>query len=107
MPFWFVSSWFDYPVKRSVSLPPGPLRYFNIAVLTLGVIYAVVITLINVVAVGYESITVDSTNFNSSAPLWYEQHFLPKTQLLPPSRNCSPSFIKINEGSTSLRLELI
>jgi len=97
MPSWFETSWFDYSVKRNVALPPGPLRHFNIAVLVLGVIYAIVITIVNVVVVGYEIVPTISENFTNT-PLWYEK-FVPKwSSLIQPSWNCTDSIIKINEG---------
>jgi len=99
MPSWLESAWVDYPLKRSISLPPGPLRHFNVAVLVLSVIYVVVITLINVVAVAYERVTVISTDYDLPYKLWYEVHFLPKSWA-PQTRTCNASLIKISEGLT-------
>lgn len=94
---WFETSWFDYPVKRNVALPSGPLRHFNIAVFILGIIYAIAITIVNIVAVGYETVAISSVNFTST-PLWYEKLIPKSSSLVPPSYNCSESVIKINEG---------
>jgi hypothetical protein len=91
MPSWFKSPWFNYPISRPVTL-----RYFNPAVLVLGVIYTIFITLINVIAVGYETTSTLSTSFNDSRPLWYE-YFIPKGTGIYQVRTCSGSPIKVKE----------
>ena len=101
MPSWFETAWFDYSVKRNIILPPGPLRHFNVAVMVLGVIYIVIITVVNVVINGYEVVPIISEHFTHSR-LWYE-HFIPKSlSLVQPSYNCTPSIIKVGDGSNSL-----
>jgi hypothetical protein len=102
MPSIFESSWFDYPVKRNISLPPGWLRHFNVAVLVVGIIYSIIITVVNVALVGYETKPVLSGTFIRDR-LWYER-FTPKQSIidLNPSWNCSDSIIKINEGQLAL-----
>jgi hypothetical protein len=90
---WLGSSWFDYPLTRPVTLR----SHFNVSILVLGVVYIVLITLINVAAVGYDSVSFISSSCNGTLTLWYDQ-FLPKTVLLPPSRTCQASAIKANEG---------
>jgi hypothetical protein len=97
-PLWLESSWFSYSLTRDVSLRPVTQRHFNIAFLILGLGYIVLITLINVVAVGYEPISVITTNFNITTLLWYEFHFLPKTSLLPETRTCNATLMKVNDG---------
>jgi len=96
MPSWLKSSWFDYPLTRPVTL-----RHFNLYILVLGSIYAIIITLLNIIVVGYESIATTSSNYNGSYSLWYE-HLLPMTPLLPISWNCSATSISVNDGATSL-----
>jgi hypothetical protein len=101
---WFETSWFDYPVKRNIGLPTGPLRHLNVAILVSAVFYFVIITLVNVVIAGYEVVPLISSNFNSSSKLWYE-HFIPKfLALVPPSYTCESSMIKVGDGSHSLFL---
>lgn len=93
MPSWLDVPWFDYPITRPVTL-----RHFNPVILVLGVVYVVFITLINIVAVGYETTSILSVAYNRSDSLWYE-HFLPKAGGLPETWTCSPSTIKVTEGS--------
>jgi len=98
---WFETSWFDYPVKRNISLPPGRLRHFNVAVLVLGVFYFLIITLVNVVIAGYEVVPIISSNFISSR-LWYERFIPTSLGLVQPSYVCASSIIKVGDGSHSL-----
>lgn len=100
MPSWFETSWFDYPVTRNISLPPGSLRHFNITVFVMGILYAIAITIINVVAVGYEAVSITSQSY-TAAPLWYER-ITPKSSLVLPSYSCEDSFIKPNQGQLFL-----
>ena len=100
MPAWLNSPWFDHPVTRPVTL-----RYFNPAILVFGVIYIVIITVVNIVAVGYESSTVISPNFWDHTPKLYEK-FLPNSTLLPQTHKCNGSIIKVNEGTSSQLPEL-
>ena len=90
-------SWFEYPITR-----PFTLRYFTPMVLVLGLIWVTFVTLLNVVAVGYEYVPVISTSFNSSSVLWYEI-FVPKSTSLwiPKTRTCAGSVIKPNEGENA------
>jgi hypothetical protein len=93
----FESSWFDYPVTRNISLPSAALRHFNIAVLVFGVIYSIIITVINVALVGYEVVPVISGTFTLPG-LWYEK-FLPKNNSIVEAHLvCSPSIVRIGEG---------
>lgn len=62
-----------------------------------GTVYIVIITIINVAAVGYQLVPVTSTIFNESYVLWYER-ILPKTSWIPQSRSCDGSVIKLQEG---------
>ena len=83
----------EYPVTR-----PIVLRRWVIACIISGaVIWIVLITLVNVVAVGYELVSVSSTDFNNTARNWYEKvnHL---NHVIPSSWNCLYSVIKVNES---------
>jgi hypothetical protein len=60
----YPGNWLEYPITRPVTL-----RHFNAAILVLGAVYVVFITIINVAAVGYETISVLSIAYNRSDPL--------------------------------------
>jgi len=95
---WLDASWFNHPISRPVTLR----RWFNIPVLVLGVVYIILITLANVIAVGYETVATISSQYQNNMTLWYE-HPLPNfavNALLPETRKCTASTIKVNEGSS-------
>lgn len=93
MPRWLGYSWFAYPVTRPITL-----RHFNVAILVLGVFYVVYVTLISVVAVGYEPSTFLTANFNDSAPLWYNN--IPIVGLgNAGTTTCNHSTIAVNDGT--------
>lgn len=77
----------EYPVTR-----PFTLRYFNVILLTLGLIWAVFVTLFNVASVAYISIPTTSSQYNFTDTLWYERMF-PRTGWFEPSKQCSPNLI--------------
>ena len=82
----------EYPVTR-----PFTLGWVVHTAFILGAIWLTLITLLNVVAVAYETVPFTSTSFNdTTGQLWYEK-FLP-TFWLPPSRSCSGSVIPLNAG---------
>jgi hypothetical protein len=83
----------EYPITR-----PFTFRYFTKAVLVLQVIWLIFITFINIVAVGYETVSITSTTFNSTTRLWYEK-FVPTFWLSQSSRSCDGSVIPLNGGS--------
>lgn len=91
--------WFpqpDYPLTRSFTLP-----HVNIIFYALGVSWIAIVTVLNVAAVGYDTVPVFSTSFNSTL-LWYEK-FAPLRWLFPPSWNCTPAVIEPGEGSSHSR----
>ena len=83
----------DYPVTRPVVLS----RWATVSIIATYMVWMVIVTLINVAAVGYELVTVPSTNFNNTARNWYEK-IMPSNSFLPASWACSSSVIKLNEG---------
>jgi hypothetical protein len=76
---------------------PFTLPHFNIVVYTLGGIWTTVITILNVAAVGYDTVQTLSTSFNSSTPLWYERFVLTRW-LFPASWSCSAFLIEPGDG---------
>jgi hypothetical protein len=58
---------FEYSITRSFTF-----RYFTQAVLFLGLLWLVFITILNIVAVAYEIVPITTTAFNDSVSLWYE-----------------------------------
>ena len=83
---------FQYPITRPITL-----RHFKTTFLVLGVVYVAFITLINVIAVGYENKSVISVAYNSTDRLWYE-HLRGVMGGFPKRWNCSASTIKVTEG---------
>src|SRR5437764_13120585 len=77
----------EYPVTR-----PFTLWYFNVILLTLGLIYAVFVTLFNVASVAYINIPTTSSQYSFTEKLWYERMF-PGTGWFDPSKQCSPNLI--------------
>jgi hypothetical protein len=69
----------------------GIVGFFFVAV-----IYVAVITLINVISVGYENVEVLSSSYNATQALWY-QH-LPFGSQGPPSLACNPTQFSWNQG---------
>jgi hypothetical protein len=86
------NSWFEYPLTR-----PFTLRYLSLSLITFGLIWTCLVTLISVATVGYETVVIQSTEFNESNILWYEKLF-PDSQWTPQSRVCQPSQINTNNG---------
>ena len=82
----------EYPVTRPIPLN----RIASIAFIVGALLFIGLVTLINVVAVGYELIPITSTEFNSSGKLWYD-HLLP-VSWRPTILTCQPALINLNEG---------
>jgi len=85
----------EYALTRPVVLS----RWVTVSIVAAWVFWSIFVTLVNIVAVGYESVTISSTNFNNTDRNWYEK-IIPSTSLIPESWNCSYSVIKVNEGSS-------
>ena len=81
----------EYSVTR-----PFTIRWIVFSAFILGIIWLILITVLNVVAVAYETVPFTSTSFNDTTQLWYER-FVP-TFWLPSSRSCSGSVIPLNAG---------
>jgi hypothetical protein len=83
----------DYPVTRPVILS----RWATMSIIATYMVWMVIVTLINVAAVGYELVTLQSPNFNNTDQNWYEK-IMPSKSWIPATWACSPSVIKLNEG---------
>ena len=81
----------DYPITRN--FPPR----FSLIIIIVGVFWTAFITIVIVVAVGYEYVPEYSTTFNSSETLWYERRFkwIP---WIPVPQVCSPAEIRVTES---------
>ena len=83
----------EYPVTRSVHLSLSQ----KLALIATALLWIAMVTIINVIAVGYELVPVTSTTFKGAISLWYD-NLLPETWR-PKSRICRGSVIKQQEGT--------
>jgi len=81
----------EYPITRTFS------SRFTWTVIVLQILLLVVITLINVFAVGHETVSATSTSFNSTTNLWYEK-FLSNFWPSQSSRSCDSAVIPFGGG---------
>ena len=88
----------DYPVTRPLRLSRwGAALFYLFAILVIAVV-----TVINIVAVGYDPVVFTSTEFNATTTFWYDS-FIPKVWQ-PQGRNCAPATIKIAECTFPLNI---
>ena len=80
----------------SISRPITPV-WFTPSVLGLGLLYVVIITVINVASVGYNNISYTSTAFNDTHTLWFDK-FVPGRGSSYNHRVCSPFPLALNDG---------
>jgi len=78
----------QYPLTRSFAIP-----YFTEWVVALGLLWAGLVTLFNVGALGYETIQVYSTSFTPPRLLWYEKFSVTRA-LFPSSWVCAPALVE-------------
>ena len=81
----------SYNISRPVTTPR-----FRHVLIWLTIAFIVVITLVNVVSVGYDTITYSSTEFNVTHGLWYDC-FVPRRPSSYNHRSCEPALIKLND----------
>jgi len=94
---------FEYSVTRS-----GAGNRLKIVLSVLLGLYIVIITIINIAATGYESMPVQSSNYNQSIFLWYDNFVTSSTrQYTPDTWTCDPNVILVNDGTTPLSIQLI
>jgi hypothetical protein len=84
-----------YPVIRPIILK----KWITASIIVGAILWIIIVTLINIVAVGYELVPVPSPNFNNTARNWYEK-VIDTDIIIPLSWICSYSVIKLNEGLT-------
>ena len=84
---------FEYPVTRAIKLPSSVRLLLGL--LASG--YCVVVTLLAVVAVGYEFPQAQSRSYNSTSGFWFDGLEL-RTFWTPKSKECQGSSIKVNDG---------
>jgi len=83
----------SYPLTRDVMLP-----HCSLLVLILGLVLIPVLTLYAVAATGYEYVTITTTNFNATQPMWYD--VLNYGGWILPSIMCQPSILKPGDGTS-------
>lgn len=83
--------WLEYPVTR-----PFTIKYLNLTLIVLGSVWACIVTVIMIAAVGYESSQVYLDIFNPETRLWYEK-ILPYSSWLGGSTVCQGSSIKAGD----------
>lgn len=89
-------------LQYSITKPVTAGICFNVTIILLGIAWVVLITVINVAAVGYEIVIITSTVFNSSYTLWYESFPL-LSSWVSSARTCNGSIINLNEGVPHVR----
>jgi hypothetical protein len=87
--------WYDYkysyPVQREVTV-----KWFTPVLFGFGLIYFIAITLVNVVAVGYDTIVYSSTDYNGTHGLWYDK-LVPSKGANYNHRQCDNGLIRLND----------
>lgn len=91
---------FQYPVTRQFTLP-----HFTLGVIILGLLWTTFITIINFAVVGYDTVSLASSSFNSSDNYWYEKLPL-ASSWFPKSWTCSPSSIQRGQGEAIVARKL-
>jgi len=79
---------FRYPVQREITV-----KYLTPVLIVVGLLYVIVITLINVIAVGYDTIVYTSTSYNETHSLWYDK----LTPWMVNHRQCDSVAIRLND----------
>ena len=69
----------EYSITREITIP-----YFTPILYLVGFLWIAIVTLLNVAAVGYDTVNIYSPSFNATQLLWYEKFPLTKG-LFPPS----------------------
>ena len=84
---------FEYSISRPITAP-----WFAPVIFSLGLIYIIVITLLNVVAVGYDTINYSSIVYNETHSLWYDK-LVPFRGPSYNHRSCESALLKLNDCS--------
>jgi len=86
---------FQYQVTRDFSAT------FTVTLLIVGALWIGFITVVIVVAVGYEYVPLWTTTFNSTTTLWYEKHF-PWISRVFETQICQPAELQVEQSMTHL-----
>lgn len=78
--------------QAQYSIPHNIIPYMTPILYVLGLVWIGGVALLNIAAVGYDSVSVYSTSFNTRSPSWDERWSLLKS-FFPPSWSCTPSVI--------------
>ena len=82
----------EYSITREITIP-----YFTRIFYVVGFLWIAIVTLLNVAAVGYDTVNIYSPSFNATQLLWYEKFPLTKG-LFPPSWSCMyPALITLGQ----------
>lgn len=88
-------AWYDYHysygIQREVTVP-----WFRPFLFAAGLIYIIVITLVNVKAQGYNIIVYSSTDYNGTHNLWYDP-LVPSKGVNYSHRQCESALIRVND----------
>jgi hypothetical protein len=84
---------FEYSISRPITRPWFAPIFFSV-----GLIYVIVITFINVVAVGYDTINYNSIVYNETHSLWYDK-LVPFRGSSYNHRSCETALLKLNDCS--------
>src|SRR5277367_1866214 len=81
----------SYSIDRPIGFPLkiALLLAFFVA------LWAVVISLINVAAQGYETLTIITSDFNGTNRIWFDD-FIPRSERSR-HRNCTPAILKLDQ----------
>jgi hypothetical protein len=82
---------FEYSISRPIRTP-----WFAPVIFSVGLIYVIVITLVNVIAVGYDTINYNSIVYNETHSLWYDK-LVPFRGPSYNHRSCEPALLKLND----------
>lgn len=90
----------EYPITRPIRLN----TCWKVVIILGAIIWTVGVTVVNIVAVGYELVPFTSTSYDAPYQLWYERIVpnIPSSSKsfswIPKSRKCDPSIIKLLES---------
>src|SRR2546423_13785895 len=94
--------WYHYKYSHSVQRE-FEVKWLTPIILFVGLTYVITITLVNVVAVGYEPLVYSSTDYNGSHSLWYDT-FVPSKGKNYNHRKCENALIRLNDCTSLPKL---
>jgi hypothetical protein len=86
---------FEYSISRPITTP-----WFAPIVFSVGLIFVIVITFVNVIAVGYDTINYNSIVYNETHSLWYDK-LVPFRGPSYNHRSCESALLKLNDYVTT------